>query len=354
MTTRTRNFVIVSLAVLGIGLGTGLVAYYVGFPAGALGRQGGPDELAYVPRDATAIAFANVHEIMTSELRQRLHRGLPAQGDGRRELENQTGINIETDIDRVVACLYPDRNGASKGAGMVLARGRFDEVKIEALMREHGATVETYNGKRLVVADHFSRDRRSDPADTPDIERRSHSFALSFMEPGLVALGSTDVLRAAIDLHHSGNNPQKGLESVTGNDELMNLVRSMDSGNAWAVGRFDALGSHARLPDSVSSQIPAITWVSINGHVNGGIRGVIRAEARDDEAANNLRDVVRGFLALAKLQSGSRPELQMMMQSLELTGTGKTVGISFAVPAEVFDIIGAMADKAVKPEAEPR
>ena len=29
MTTRTRNFVIVSLAVLGIGLGTGLVAYYL-------------------------------------------------------------------------------------------------------------------------------------------------------------------------------------------------------------------------------------------------------------------------------------------------------------------------------------
>ena len=40
MTTRTRNFVIVSLTVLGVGLGTGLVAYYVGFPAGALGRQG--------------------------------------------------------------------------------------------------------------------------------------------------------------------------------------------------------------------------------------------------------------------------------------------------------------------------
>jgi hypothetical protein len=357
MTTRTRNFVIVSLAVLGIGLGTGLVAYYVGFPAGALGRQGGPDELAYVPRNATAIAFANVNEIMNSELRQKLHRALPAQADGQRELEAQTGINIETDVDRVVACLYPDRAGVSKGAGMVLARGRFDEVKIEALMREHGATVETYNGKRLIVGDHAfrDRDRDTDPADTPDVARRStHSFALSFMEPGLVALGSTDVIRAAIDLHHSGNNPQKGLESVTGNEELMNLVRSMDSGNAWAVGRFDALGSHARLPDAVASQIPAITWVSINGHVNGGIRGVVRAEARDDEAANNLRDVVRGFLALAKLQSGSRPELQLMMQSLELTGTGKTVGISFAVPAEVFDVIGAVANQAVKPEADPR
>ena len=354
MTTRTRNFVIVSLAVLGIGLGSGLVAYYVGFPAGALGRQGGPDELAFVPRDAAAIAYADVHEIMTSELRQRLHRALPMKEDGQRDFEARTGINIETDIDRIVACLYPERGGDSRGgAGMVLARGRFDEVKIEALMREHGATVETYNGKRLVVADHALRDRDSvDADDTP--RRPSHSFAVSFIEPGLAAIGSTSLIKSAIDLHRGGNNPQQGLQSVTGNEELMNLVRSLDDGNAWAVGRFDALGSHARLPEAVSSQIPAITWVSASGHVNGGIRGVIRAEARDDEAANNLRDVVRGFLALAKLQSGSRPELQMMMQSLELTGTGKTVGLSFSVPAEIFDIVGAIANKTIKPEADPR
>ena len=355
MTTRTRNFVIVSLAVLGIGFGSGLVAYYVGFPAGALGRQGGPAELAYVPQNATALAFANVHEIMTSELRQKLHRALPMKEDGQRELESRTGISIETDIDRVVACLYPDRDGGSKGAGMVLARGRFDEVKIEALMREHGATVETYGGKRLVVADRFLHDNDADSPDATDAPRRQpHSFAVSFIEPGLAAIGSTSVIRTAIDLHRAGSNPQQGLGSVTNNEELMNLVNSIDDGNAWAVGRFDALGSHARLPEAVSSQIPAITWVSVTGHVNGGIRGVVRAEARDDEAANNLRDVVRGFLALAKLQSGSRPELQLMMQSLELTGTGKTVGLSFAVPAEVFDIIGAVANKAIKPEADPR
>jgi hypothetical protein len=354
MTTRTRNFVIVSLAVLGVGLGSGLAAYYVGFPAGALGRQGGPDELAFVPRNATAIAFANVHEIMTSELRQKFHRALPMQENGQRELENQTGINIETDIDRIVACLSPDQG--THGAGMVLARGRFGEVKIEARMRVPGAVVEIYNGKRMVVADHTKlRDFDNDPADADaDSAKRGagRPFAVSFMEPGLVAIGSTQLIRSAIDLHHAGNNPQKGLESVTGNDELMAIVRSMDDGNAWAVGRFDALGSHAHLPDAVSRQIPAITWVSASGHVNGGIRGIVRAEARDDEAANNLRDVVRGFLALAKLQSGAKPELQLMMQSLELSGTGKTVAISFAVPAEIFDLIGAVANKGLKPEAQ--
>jgi hypothetical protein len=348
MTTRTRYFVIVSLLVMGVGLGTGLVAYYVGFPAGALGRQGGPEELAYVPRNAAAIAFANVHEIMTSELREKLHRALPMQANGQQELQSQTGINLETDVDRVVACLYPDSTN-TPGAGMVLARGRFDEVKIEALMREHGAHVEDYNGKRLIVADPMD----FKDAAAGDVVVHSHgSLSLSFIEPGLAAIGSTKLIRSAIDLHRAGNNPQAGLESVTGNEELMGLVRAMDNGNVWAVGRFDALTAHARLPEAVSSQLPSITWFSASGHINGGIRGVVRAEARDDEAANNLRDVVRGFLALAKMSSGSKPELQLMMQSLELGGTGKTVALSFSVPAEVFDVIGAVANKAVKPPAQ--
>ena len=77
MTTKTRYFVVVSLLVLGIGFSTGLVAYYVGFPAGAFASRGGPVELAYVPRDAGVVAFANVHDIMTSELRQKLHHALP-------------------------------------------------------------------------------------------------------------------------------------------------------------------------------------------------------------------------------------------------------------------------------------
>jgi hypothetical protein len=348
MTTRTRNFVIVSLVTLGVGLSTGLVAYYVGFPARAAGQRGGPDELQFVPRDVAVIAFANVQEIMTSELRQKLHHALPTEPQGQREFQDHTGINLETDVDRVVACARANAGETGMpGAGMVLARGRFDEVKIESLMREHGAQVEDYSGKRLIVGDvnhHFDADA-DNPAPRRPRRATESSFAVSFLEPGLVAIGSTSMIRTAIDLHRAGNNPQSGIESVTGNEELMNLVRSMDSSfqTAWAVGRFDALRANAHLPEQVMSQISAINWFAISGHVNGGLRGTIRAEARDDEAANNLRDVVRGFLALAKLGAGSKPEIQAMMQSLELTGTGKTVSLSFAVPAEVFDIVGAAA-----------
>ena len=69
---------------MGIGLGTGLVAYYVGFPAGAFAGRGGPAELEYVPRDAAVIAYANVREVMTSELRQRLRSAIPMPENGQR------------------------------------------------------------------------------------------------------------------------------------------------------------------------------------------------------------------------------------------------------------------------------
>jgi len=336
MVARTRYFVIASLLVLGVGLGTGLVAYYVGFPAGAFQRAGGPPELQFVPRDVTVIAYADVRDVMTSELRQKLHSVIPMPPTGQHEFEEKTGINIETDIDRIVACLNPSPQ-SHNSVGMVIARGRFNEVKIEALMREHGAQVEDYRGKRLI-------------AGTAGQGAENHNFAASFLEPGLVALGSTSLVRAAIDLHQTGDNPQAGLQSVTGNEELMNLVHSLESGNAWAVGRFDALQARARLPQELTTRLPAITWFAVSGHINGGIRGVLRAEARDEEAANNLRDVVRGFLALAKMQSGGRPELQAMMQSLELSGTGKTVALSFTVPAEIFDAVAAMAGK--KPQVQ--
>lgn len=347
MTTKTRYVVVASTLVLAVGLGTGLVAYYVGFPAGAFTSRGGPAELGYVPRDASVIAFANVHDIMTSELRQKLRRAIPMQENGQQELQNQTGINLETDIDTVVACLSSDPAGTNTpGAGMVLARGRFDETKIEALMREHGARVEDYNGKRLIVAEPKPKGSDGDVATGgATVHHPTGSFSLAFIEPGFAAIGSTTLIRSAIDLHKAGNNPQAGLESVIGNDELMTLVRSLDNANAWAVGRFDALRTQARLPANVLSQIPAISWFAVSGHVNGGLRGTLRAETRDDESANNLRDVVRGFLALAKLGSGAKPELQAMVQSLELGGAGKTVSLSFDVPAEVFDIIGAMVNQ---------
>ena len=335
MTARTRYFVVTSLLILAVGLGTGLVAYFVGFPTNALTRAGGPDELRFIPRNATLVAYANVTDVMTSQLRDHLRLVLPSEPNGRREFEEQTGINIETDIDRVLACVAPSLDGSSgaSGVGLILARGRFNDVKIESLMRDHGATVEDYKGARLIVA---PREARTDDSGNPQRRTWQEDFSLAFIEPGLLAFGSSPLVRHAVDLRGGGDN-------VTANEELMGLVESLETGNVWAVGRFDALTGQARLPGDLAARLPAITWFSATGFVNGGISGVLRAETRDEAAAENLRDVIRGFVALAKMQAGSKPEILAMVQSLRLGGTGKTVALSFDVPEAVFELLGQAA-----------
>ena len=67
-------------------------------------------------------------------------------------------------------------------------------------------------------------------------------------------------------------------------------------------------------------QLPPINWLAASGRVDGDVHGLVRAEARDNEAAQNLRDVVRGFLALAKIQSARTPGLTSMLNTVELGG----------------------------------
>ena len=90
MTKKTRYFLAGSAAILVAGLGTGLVAYYGGgFPSLSASRSG-PAELSYVPADASIVAFANVGEVMDSQLRQRLKERMPNE-QGQQEFQRATG-----------------------------------------------------------------------------------------------------------------------------------------------------------------------------------------------------------------------------------------------------------------------
>ena len=315
MNRKTRYFVIVSLLVLGIGVGVGFVAYYVGVPT-AFAQQG-PDELQMVPGNALVVAYANVHEVMVSNLREHVRQALPQLPDGQREFQEATGINIESDVDRVVAALVPAEDGRVAGprSSLIIAAGRFDQVRIESLMREHGAAEETYRGRRMFAA----RDGGA-------------GLSLAFVESGLVAVGSTALVQGAIDRKDGG-------VSVRTNDDIMTLVRSLDRGNVWAVGRFDALASQANLPSNVTSQLPPITWFAVSGHVNGGLLGDVRMETRDEVSANQFRDVIRGILALGNMQASTHPELETVLRSIQVNGSGKTVAVSFELSAETLDLL---------------
>ena len=132
MTKRTRNFMLVSGAILIIGLGTGLVASYFGLPVSLLSNAAGPDELQYVPQNAAVVAYANVREVMNSEFRERF-RKLEPQSAERNEFEEKTGVKIDQDIDSIVAAFIPSEAMTERHdkSAVVLARGRFEVSRLE-------------------------------------------------------------------------------------------------------------------------------------------------------------------------------------------------------------------------------
>jgi hypothetical protein len=151
-------------------------------------------------------------------------------------------------------------------------------------------------------------------------------------------MGTGSAVRAAIDV-------RSGAAGVaTGNEELLRLVKeAKDGGNAWVVAKFDALTRTGGVSNDMLQRLPAINWVTVTGHVNGGIRAAVRAETRDDVAAKNLRDVLQGILGLAKLQSGQRADLAAVIDSIELGGEGKNVSLAISVPIEAIDQLAALA-----------
>ena len=320
MLVRTRYFFVGSALILVVGLCAGLVAYYGGnLPLRA--STIGPAELTYLPAATTGVAYANVREIMNSDFRRKLSTMLPT-GAGKHTLLAETGIDIEQDIDSVVAGIQT----GNAEIPVVFLRGRFDRARIETTATSRGATREQHEGRTLLVFQHAGE---SNPA-------------IAFLESDLVALGDAAGLRRAIDVSLRG-------ESVVRRPEVMKLVAAVDgAGNAWAIGRLDALTEHNVVPEPVSRALPSVEWISASFDVGRSVNGRLRADAVDDASGEHIRSVVNGAVSAARMFAADDPRLTAALSSVRTSGSGTTVELSFTVPQEMVDLISP--PKTTKPQ----
>jgi hypothetical protein len=193
---------------------------------------------------------------------------------------------------------------------LLLARGRFDNARIEATLRNAGGAPTEHRGYRFV-----SNER----------------IAVAFVETGFIVAGAPASVRLSLDTKATGSG------SITSDESLVRLVGRVDDAATWVVADFQALQTTKMLPGAMAGQLPAITWLAASGDVGDGLSARIFAEGRDERAAQDLQEVIRGFVALARMQTGQEAAFNQLLNSIELTGEGNTVTLSFAIPAEFFD-----------------
>jgi hypothetical protein len=311
-----------------LAIGLGVVTTFVAaeFRGNLVSAQTSSAELRLLPPDAAFVGFADIRAVLTSRVWRQLRDSMPVSPEHQGEFEARTGISVERDIDRVFAFVWQTAGGGQPNASLLLVRGRFDAVKIEALVRAHGATVETYQGERLFLADV--------PVEAGSASGRKEEIALSFIEPGLAAVGTRGLVEEALDRRSAG-------AGLAGNTEIMTLVRSMEGSDLWAVGRFEAFGGAERLPPAVAAQIPPIAWIAFSARISLGIGGVLQVEARDEPSAEALRVLAQKLIALGRMQAPVEPGARALLDSLELGGTGRTVTLSFEAPPDLLDWLAA-------------
>jgi hypothetical protein len=323
MTTKTRTFVLAALALLVVGLAGGLIAYLVQNRGPAI-PAGLPPEVKFVPADAELVAFADVRAVMSSELRKQLVPTLESGSrKGRQMMSEMTGVDVEKQVNRVLVYLErytpPDPQVQTRPEiprALMLVQGTFDEARIEQMMRDRDVAREDHKGRPVAVH-----------------RENGHELGVGLVAADLIAVGQLDLVRRAIDLSQA---PLDSVRNIMANADMMKLIRDSSGSTAWVVGQFDAVSRRMKLPPSVSGQVPPVRYVAAKASLNGGMKATIRAEAGDKAAADQLRDVVRGFVSLARLQAGERPGLDSALKSIELSGSDTTVQMSFAVAPETL------------------
>ncbi len=114
-----------------------------------------------------------------------------------------------------------------------------------------------------------------------------------------------------------------------------------NAGNAWVVGRTNTLSGQPGLPDQVTQHLASVEWIAVAADIDRGVRALVRAEARDAQAGDDLRAVINGAVAAAKMFAGPDARFASALGSVQAAGTGRVVELSFVAPPELLDLISS-------------
>jgi hypothetical protein len=216
--------------------------------------------------------------------------------------------------------------------GLALVSGRFDLYKLGRAVETEGKT-KGYGHEGVTL---YAFGEEGKPA-----------TAVALLDETSLLFGPKDRVEAAVSSRARGETPFKK------NATLMALVEKVRPGSTfWMVGDQSLL---AGLPTSVPApggsaegatiSLPALQSLTVTGDLDPQVSLQIAGDAKDELAAKNLADVVRGFVALMSLQAQQKPELAQLASAVTVATEASRVLVSARIPYEMLD--------ALQPKAKP-
>jgi hypothetical protein len=315
----------VAFGTVGIGLIIGALAFLETPRASAEPGQPLSSALEWMPESAGLVGHIDVESVVASPLSGIWSREAKSQeGLGAAdEIREATGVDLWTDVSSLTfsvalpsASRPSDEAGRRQPWGMVVT-GTFDpEQLIQKAKAREGATTneESYRNKTIY---HLAGDGEKN-------DRGDDDVAFAMASDSLLLLGSPDYLREMID-SGTGSRPNAAT-----------LVESWGYGD-FAGEAFWIAGKPNGAVDSVLGRAgdgPALRSFALSGRLSTDLSVTARGKAADSGAAQKLADVVRGLVALGRLQQGGNPQIARIADAVSIEIAGDEVHLGLAVPYE--------------------
>jgi hypothetical protein len=287
--------------------------------------------LAAVPPDSIAVAQVRLDQLRSSDLAPSLlHQADEITVDGKAAaFLKEAGLDPKRDID--VAVFSLSGSGRGNAGPLIALEGRFDPASLSAATLARGATKVDAPTPYLRLPHSDAKGHDGEPG------------AIAFLSSGLILAGSEPALLHALDFY------AKGRYSGLAPGPLAAMAAHVDSrSSAWAV--VDAARArelHGGAMPNASAEGPAasvyaalrsVSWITFQANLSsGGVDVKATGLSSDEEARQNIEDVLRGMLGAWRMAVESKnPDLLAALRKFNVTRDHEGVTISGKIPAELL------------------
>ncbi len=279
----------------------------------------GPVPAGFDPPEGTRVlGGVDVQAFLASPLYARLEREGKGLSADLQRLRDETGLDLERDVDRVVFA------GGNPGDGaehvLVHVSGRFDRYALGRAIEKKGrATWRSVAGNTLYLLN----------------EGKGSGGALTFLGDHALVLGSRADVEALLEGRAGPRSPLLDVAADVPSSAAFWLAA--DGQLARSVSPGGASPPPGQPAGPAGFALPPLRSILVTGALEPQLRVEARAEALDEAAARNLADAVRGLVALASLQAAQKPELQKLASGIQVASQGARATLKIAIPWELLD-----------------
>jgi len=314
--------------------------------AGSLCASGSIDSglLGLVPAGAKAIGGFDVTNSRNSEFGQYLLTKSQADDPHLQKLMEATGFDPRRDLQSLLFESGDPRPGGHQHSFAILARGTFDERRIEAHAQAEGGVAQSFQGVRMIVT-----------------QSHGEEAALAFLDTGVAAYADVATLQQIILNRATPSTLDPALQSkidligskndiwfaaLMGGDFLANHFNHGPRGNDAGAGQ---LPEQAKVLQSV---------VQSSGGVRLGptIEITFHAVTRSAQDATSLVDVVRFLASMVQMQRQSDARADLVASSLDsmtIRTDGNQVHFAMSMPEKNLEQLAELGPKANGRRARP-